>query len=101
MSHKHSAKQVLLLLTAVLLISFSISHILQSTGKIKYAWALLLGSYMAGYMFRTGKGPLTVALTWLVYVKAAVLVVRRGVVEGWLVIRRDWDVCLWRAKQLP
>jgi len=100
MSHKHSVRQILLLLIAVLLASAVIVRVLQSTNNLRYLW-ISMATLVLGYMCTCKRGPVDTLLLWLVYVKAAVLVLSRAAVEGMLVIRRDWDVCLWRAKQLP
>lgn len=102
MSHNnnHSVKQILLLLIAVLLGSLVIVKMLQSTNNLRYLW-IGLGVVALGHMVKVKRGPVTTAMMGLVYVRAAMAVVYRGMVEGVLVIRRDWEVCLWRAKQLP
>lgn len=99
MSRHHSVKQILLLLLAVLLLSVVIIRVLQSTDNLQYMW-IGLGVTMVGYMVNVKRGPVTVLIVMLVYVRAAIMVVGRAVMEGGMVVRRDWGLCLWKAKQL-
>ena len=99
MSRHHSVKQILLLLLAVLLLSVVIIRILQSTNNLHYG-LIGVNTVMVCYMVIVKRGPVTMLITLLVYVKAALMVVGRAVVEGGTVVRRDWGLCLWKARQL-
>ena len=98
-SRHHSVKQILLLLLAVLLLSVVIIRVLQSTNNLHYMW-IGLSVTMVGYMVNVKRGPVTMLITGLVYVRAVGMVAGKAVVEGGMVVRRDWGLCVWRAKQL-
>ena len=74
MSRHHSIKQILLLLLAVLLASFVIVRVLQSTNNLRYLW-IGMSMLIAGHMVMVRRGPITVMMLGLVYMRAVMLVV--------------------------